>query len=46
LIYGEAELAANTVTLKPLRGENEQRTIADAELVAFLSEYLNEVDGA
>lgn len=41
LIYGEAELAANTVTLKPLRGENEQRTIADAELVSFLSEYLN-----
>ena len=46
LIYGEAELAANTVTLKPLRGENEQRTIADAELVSFLSEYLNEVDSA
>lgn len=46
LIYGEAELAANTVTLKPLRGENEQRTIADAELVFFLSEYLNEVDSA
>jgi hypothetical protein len=46
LIYGEAELAASTVTLKPLRGENEQRTIADAELVSFLSEYLNEVDSA
>jgi histidyl-tRNA synthetase len=46
LIYGEEELAANTVTLKPLRGDNQQRTIADAELVSFLSEYLNEVDSA
>ena len=46
LIYGEAELAANTVTLKPLRGEDAQRTIADAELASFLSEYLNEVDSA
>ena len=46
LIYGEAELAANTVTLKPLRGDDEQRTIADAALASFLSEYLIKVDSA
>ncbi len=46
LIYGEAELAANTVTLKPLRGDDEQRTIADAALASVLSEYLIKVDSA
>ena len=46
LIYGESELAANTVTLKPLRGDNEQQTIADAALASFMSEYLMKADSA
>ncbi len=46
LIYGESELAANTVTLKPLRGDNEQQTIADAALASFMSEYRMKTDSA
>ena len=35
LVYGDAEVAAQQVTLKPLRADAEQRTIADEELDAF-----------
>ena len=40
LVYGDAEVANNQVTLKPLRAEAEQQTIADAELESFLTNYL------
>ena len=40
LVYGDAEVANNEVTLKPLRAEAEQQTIADAELESFLASYL------
>ena len=40
LVYGEAEVAAGQVTLKPLRAEAEQQTIPDAELETFLAGYL------
>ena len=40
LVYGDAEVASNQVTLKPLRAEAEQQTIADAELESFLASYL------
>ena len=40
LVYGDAEVANNQVTLKPLRAEAEQQTIADAELESFLAGYL------
>ena len=40
LVYGEAEVAAGQVTLKPLRAEAEQQTIPDAELETFLTGYL------
>ena len=40
LVYGDAEVANNQVTLKPLRAEAEQQTIADAELESFLANYL------
>ena len=40
LVYGEAEVAAGQVTLKPLRAEAEQQTIPDVELEAFLAGYL------
>jgi len=40
LVYGDAEVANNQVTLKPLRAEAEQQTIADAELESFLASYL------
>ena len=40
LVYGETEVAAGQVTLKPLRAEAEQQTIADAGLEAFLADYL------
>ena len=39
LVYGDTEVASEQVTLKPLRGDAEQRTLPDAELVGFLSEY-------
>ena len=39
LVYGDAEVANNQVTLKPLRAEAEQQTIADAELKSFLASY-------
>ena len=38
LVYGETETAAHSVTVKPLRGEGEQLTCADDELVARLCE--------
>ncbi|CAI8374334.1 MAG: Histidine--tRNA ligase [Halieaceae bacterium] len=40
LVYGDAEVANSQVTLKPLRVEAEQQTIADAELESFLANYL------
>ena len=40
LVYGDAEVANNQVTLKPLRAEAEQQTITDAELESFLANYL------
>ena len=46
LVYGETEVAHNQVTLKPLRGDAAQRTIADAELMAFLADVLAETQGA
>lgn len=46
LVYGEAEVAANKVTLKPLRADAEQRTIDDSDLPAFLTDYLVEAYGA
>ena len=39
LVYGDTEVASDQVTLKPLRGEAEQQTLPDAELVGFLSKY-------
>ena len=39
LVYGDTEVASEQVTLKPLRGEAEQQTLPDAELVGFLSKY-------
>lgn len=46
LVYGDAEVAAQQVTLKPLRADAEQRTIADEELDAFVAGYLAEAHGA
>ena len=40
LVYGDAEVTNNQVTLKPLRADAEQQTIADAELESFLASYL------
>ncbi len=42
LVYGESEVAAGQVTLKPLRAGAEQKTIADTELEVFLEEILND----
>jgi len=41
LILGETELAASTVGLKPLRGEGEQSTIGQKELVEKLRQLLS-----
>ena len=46
LVYGETEIANNQVTLKALRGDAAQRTIGDAELAAFLADFLAETEGA
>ena len=46
LVYGEAEVAAERVTLKPLRADAEQKTIADTELEVFLEEVLNDAQSA
>ena len=46
LVYGEAEVAAGQVTLKPLRVDAEQRTIDDAALAGFLSDYLATLQSA
>ena len=46
LVYGEAEVAAEQVTLKPLRADAEQKTIADTELEVFLEEVLNDAQNA
>ncbi len=45
LVYGESELADNCVTLKPMRGEGEQVTLADTQIAAFLAEKLAETKG-
>ena len=45
LVYGEAELADNCVTLKPMRGEGEQVTLPDTQIAAFLAEKLAETKG-
>ncbi len=45
LVYGESELADNCVTLKPMRGEGEQVTLADTQIAAFLAEKLAERKG-
>ena len=46
LVYGEAEVSANQVSLKPLRVDAEQQTIADGELATFLAGYLAEAHSA
>ena len=46
LVYGETEVTNNQVTLKPLRSEAAQRTIDDAELTAFLADFLAETQRA
>ena len=46
LVYGEAEVAAEQVTLKPLRADAEQKTIADTELEVFLEEVLSDAQSA
>ena len=38
LVYGDSELASESVTLKPLRSEGEQVTLPDNQLSAFLAE--------
>lgn len=40
LIIGEEELLAETVSVKPLRQQSEQKTIPHADIVHFVSEYL------
>lgn len=45
LVYGESELAANSVTLKPMRGEGEQMTLPDAQIEIFLAGKLAEDKG-
>jgi histidyl-tRNA synthetase len=40
LILGEDEVKANSVTLKPLREESEQITIAQTNLISFLKTHL------
>ena len=46
LVYGEAEVASKQVTLKPLRVDAEQKTIAESELEVFLEEYLSDAQSA
>ena len=46
LVYGEAEVASEQVTLKPLRVDAEQKTIAESELEVFLEEYLSDAQSA
>jgi histidyl-tRNA synthetase len=45
LIYGESEVASNSVTLKPLRGEGEQVTVTDSDLIAALSQCMSQEGG-
>ena len=45
LIYGESEVASNSVTLKPLRGEGEQVTVTDSDLIAALSKCMSQEGG-
>lgn len=40
LILGEEEVVADTITIKPLRVDQGQRTVAQAELVSFLDTAL------
>ena len=46
LVYGEAEVASKQVTLKPLRVDAEQKTIAESELEVFLEGYLSDAQSA
>ena len=46
LVYGEAEVASEQVTLKPLRVDAEQKTIAESELEVFLEGYLSDAQSA
>ena len=46
LVYGEAEVASAQVTLKPLRVDAEQKTIAESELEVFLEGYLSDAQSA
>lgn len=45
LVYGETEVAADKVTLKPLRGEGEQRSVANQDLVNELARLVGERNG-
>ena len=42
LVYGETEVSNNEVTLKPLRSGGEQVTVADNQLVTYLSQQLSQ----
>jgi histidyl-tRNA synthetase len=45
LVYGDSELASESVTLKPLRSEGEQVTLPDNQLAGFLAESFAEKIG-
>jgi histidyl-tRNA synthetase len=45
LIIGESEAEAGTVSVKDLRGEDEQVTLAQAELSAYLQEFTLGMEG-
>jgi histidyl-tRNA synthetase len=45
LVYGDSELASESVTLKPLRSEGEQVTLPDNQLAEFLAESFAEKIG-
>jgi histidyl-tRNA synthetase len=42
LVYGETEVSNNEVTVKPLRSGGEQVTVADNQLVTYLSQQLSQ----
>jgi len=42
LVYGETEVSNNEVTVKPLRSGGEQVTVADNQLVTYLSQRLSQ----
>ena len=45
LVYGDSELASESVTLKPLRSEGEQVTLPDNQFAEFLAESFAEKIG-